>query len=109
MEHERAQSAAREQAAVLAHTDGFLVSVSHDLQQPLTVIKGQAQVMQRRIARGETVEAARLEQCLAYINAAVIRMHAMIQELLDAALQESGQPLALVLTPPIWSRSSVRR
>ena len=99
VEHERALSAAREQAALLAHTDGFLISVSHDLQQPLTVIKGQAQVMQRRIARGEIVEAPRLEQCLAYINAAVIRMHAMIQELLDAALQESGQPLALVLVP----------
>jgi PAS domain S-box-containing protein len=99
LENERVQSAAREQAALLAHTDGFLISVSHDLQQPLTVIKGQAQVMQRRIARGETVEAARLEQGLAYINAAVIRMHAMIQELLDAALQESGRPLALVLSP----------
>jgi PAS domain S-box-containing protein len=99
LENERVQSAAREQAALLAHTDGFVISVSHDLQQPLTVIKGQAQVMQRRIARGETVEAARLEQGLAYINAAVVRMHAMIQELLDAALQESGRPLALVLSP----------
>lgn len=83
----------------LAHQDGFLISVSHDLQQPLTVIKGQAQVMQRRIARGEVVESPRLEQSLAYINAAVSRMQAMIQELLDAALQESGQPLALVLAP----------
>jgi PAS domain S-box-containing protein len=99
LENDRAQTAARDQAAVLAHTDGFLVSVSHDLQQPLTVIKGQAQVMQRRIARGELVDAGRLEQCLGYLNGAVIRMHAMIQELLDAALQESGQPLALVLHP----------
>src|SRR5579859_3451236 len=81
----------------LAQRDGFLISVSHDLQQPLTVIKGQAQVMQRRLARGESVDSARLEQCLAYINAAVIRMHAMIQELLDAALEESGRPLALML------------
>src|ERR1700737_3141100 len=32
----------------MAQPDGYLVSVSHDLQQPLTVIKGQAQVMQRR-------------------------------------------------------------
>jgi PAS domain S-box-containing protein len=98
LESERARFAAREQAALLAHTDGFLISVSHDLQQPLTVIKGQAQVMQRRLARGEPVDPARLEQCLAYINAAVIRMHAMIQELLDAALEESGRPLALVLS-----------
>jgi len=99
LEAERVASVAREQAARLAHTDGFLISVSHDLQQPLTVIKGQAQVMQRRIARGEPVDAARLEQSLAYINAAVIRMHAMIQELLDAALEESGRSLALVRKP----------
>ena len=97
LESQRVQLAAREHAAVLAKTDGFLISVSHDLQQPLTVIKGQAQVMQRRLARGESVDSARLEQCLAYINAAVIRMHAMIQELLDAALEESGRPLALML------------
>jgi signal transduction histidine kinase len=63
------------------------------------VIKGQAQVMQRRISRGETVDTGRLEQCLAYINAAVIRMDAMIQGLIDEAVQESGQPLALVLNP----------
>jgi PAS domain S-box-containing protein len=87
------------QAALSAPMDAFLVSVSHDLQQPLTVIKGQAQVMQRRIARGESVEAVRLAQGLAYINAAVMRMHAMIQELLDTALQDSGRPLALLLSP----------
>jgi PAS domain S-box-containing protein len=99
LEGERVQSAARERAAVLAQPDGFLAAVSHDLQQPLTVIKGQAQVMQRRIMRGDAVEVGRLEQCLAYINAAVMRMDAMVQGLLDEALQESGQPLALVLNP----------
>src|SRR6266566_3917435 len=93
------QTAARERTAALAHADVFLASVSHDLQQPLTVIKGQAQVMQRRLARGEPVDGARLEQCLAYINVAVTRMHTMIQQLLDEALQDSGQPLALMLNP----------
>ncbi len=93
------QTAARERTAALAHADVFLASVSHDLQQPLTVIKGQAQVIQRRLARGEAVDGARLEQCLAYINAAVTRMHTMIQQLLDEALQDSGQPLALMLNP----------
>jgi PAS domain S-box-containing protein len=89
----------RERAAVGKHSDGFLVAVSHDLQQPLTVIKGQAQVLQRQLARGEPVEPERIEKCMSFINGAVMRMHAMIQELLDAALQESGQPLALLLNP----------
>jgi PAS domain S-box-containing protein len=99
IEDERAQSHARKRAAVEAHSGGFLVAVSHDLQQPLTVIKGQAQVLQRQLARGEVVEPERLEKCMSYINAAVMRMHTMIQELLDGALQESGQPLALVPEP----------
>jgi PAS domain S-box-containing protein len=89
----------RRRTAALDYRDHVLVAISHDLQQPLTVIKGQAQVMQRRMTRGETVEAARIEQCLSYINAAVIRMHAMIQQLLDEALETSGQPMALVLNP----------
>jgi PAS domain S-box-containing protein len=82
-----------------AQTNGFLVSVSHDLQQPLTVIKGQAQVLQRQLARGEDVQAERLGHCLDYISSAVVRMDHMIHELLDAAVEESGRPLTLMLAP----------
>jgi PAS domain S-box-containing protein len=89
---------ALERAAGAGHADGFLVSVSHDLQQPLTVIKGQAQVLQRKLARGETVESDRLEHSLNHINAAVGRMDDMLHELLDAAVEESGRPLMLMLS-----------
>jgi PAS domain S-box-containing protein len=84
---------------VLAHRDDFLVSVSHDLQQPLALIKGQVQLIQRQLARGETVAPARLERGLGYVNAAVIRMRGMLQEMLDNALEQAGQPLAVVLSP----------
>jgi PAS domain S-box-containing protein len=90
---------ALERAAGAAQTDGFLVSVSHDLQQPLTVIKGQAQVLQRKLARGESVETERLGHSLNYINAAVVRMDDMIHELLDAAVEAAGRPLTLMLSP----------
>src|SRR6202011_658750 len=81
------------------HKDDFLVTVSHDLQQPLALIKGQVQLIQRQMARGETVEADRLERGLGYVNAAVIRMRGMLQEMLENALEQAGQPLGLLLSP----------
>src|SRR5579859_3069982 len=96
---ERAALVATEQAAVLASKDEFLVTVSHDLQQPLTIIKGQAQVLQRLIARGDKIETERLDRALGYINAAVMRMRGMLQDLLDTALEQAGHPLGLLLNP----------
>jgi PAS domain S-box-containing protein len=96
---ERAALLVSEQAAVLASKDGFLVSVSHDLQQPLTIIKGQAQVLQRRLARGENIDKERLDRALGYINAAVMRMRGMLQDLLDSTLEQAGHPLGLLLSP----------
>jgi PAS domain S-box-containing protein len=115
LEEERAVSAAAVVPAgaglAAAQTDDFLVSVSHDLQQPLALIRGQVQLIQRQLARGETVEAARLEQSLGYVNAAVIRMRGMLQEMLDNALEKAGQPLGLLLSPTdlvALTRESVR-
>jgi PAS domain S-box-containing protein len=99
LENDRAVFLACEQAAVFASKEEFLVAVSHDLQQPLTIIKGQAQVLQRLMARGEKVEAERLDRALGYINAAVMRMRCMLQDLLDTALEQAGHPLGLLLYP----------
>lgn len=82
-----------------ARTEDFLVSVSHDLQQPLALIKGQVQLIQRQLARGDKIEAVGLDQGLGYVNAAVIRMRGMLQEMLDNALEAAGQPLRLLLSP----------
>jgi PAS domain S-box-containing protein len=93
--------AEREQAdggAQPARNDEFLVAVSHDLQQPLTLIKGQVQLLQRRLARGEPVDQALLERSLAYVNAAGMRMRTMLNALLETALEQAGQPQTLLLS-----------
>jgi signal transduction histidine kinase len=56
------------------------------VQQPLTVILAQTQLLQRQLARGEPVEPERLATKLAYIFAAATRMRGMTQDLLDASL-----------------------
>jgi signal transduction histidine kinase len=42
-------------AAALAQKERFVASVCHDVQQPLTVILAQSQLLQRQLARGETL------------------------------------------------------
>jgi PAS domain S-box-containing protein len=73
-EEEQAQSLARDEAAALAQKEGFLASVCHDVQQPLTVILAQTQLLQRQLARGEPLEPERLGTRLTYIFAAATRM-----------------------------------
>jgi signal transduction histidine kinase len=100
VEEEQAGSLVPAQAGrARAHRDDFLVSVAHDLQQPLALIRGQVQLIQRHLARGETVEAARLDRGLGCVNAAVIRMRGMLEEMLDNALEQAGQPLRLLVSP----------
>jgi PAS domain S-box-containing protein len=96
-EQKRARSQARQLTAALARQEGFLAALCHDVQQPLTVIKAHTQLLQRQLARGETLPPDQLETCLAYILAATNRVRGMAQDLLDAALQQSGHTLALLL------------
>jgi signal transduction histidine kinase len=85
----RAQLLARQPVAALARREGFLASVCHDVQQPLTVIKAHTQVLQRQLTRGETLPPEQLTTCLAYILAATDRVQGMIQDLLDDSVQPS--------------------
>ena len=96
-EEERARSLAREQAAAIAQKEERLASVCHDVQQPLTVIVAQTQLLQRQLARDETLQRERLELRLAHIYAAAARMRCMTQDLLDASVKQAGQTLALLL------------
>jgi PAS domain S-box-containing protein len=96
-EEKQVQSLARQHAGALAQTEAFLASVCHDVQQPLTVILAQTQLLQRALARGEPVGPERLAAALTYIFAAARRMRGMTQDLVDTSLLESGRPLALLL------------
>lgn len=66
-------------------------SVSHDLKNPLTGIKGMAQLLKRRVARLEIPERERLMEGLSSIDAAATRMTSQIDELLDLARLQLGQ------------------
>jgi signal transduction histidine kinase len=78
--------------------DEFLAAVSHDLKTPLTVLKGQAQILQRRAARGaldEQTILAGLEQ----IESKSSMMAELIDELLDVTRLRTGGALHLDRRP----------
>jgi two-component system, sensor histidine kinase len=93
-ERKRAEDAA--QAAVRVRDD-VLSAVSHDLRNPLTAIKGQAQLLRRWAMRRDLPESERLVRGLHQIDAAATRMSTWIEELLDVTRLELGQELPLRL------------
>ncbi|MBI4494084.1 MAG: GAF domain-containing protein [Chloroflexi bacterium] len=76
--------------------DEFLAAVTHDLKNPLTIIKGHVQLLQRRAGRA-SMEG--LADGLGKIDAGARKMTALINELLDVASQQTGRPLALDRRP----------
>jgi signal transduction histidine kinase len=79
--------------------DGFLASVAHDLRSPLTAIKGQSNLLRRRLARQEDPEHVAWVHRLDTISATVSRMDSAIDELLDVARLRAGGPLPLRPAP----------
>jgi signal transduction histidine kinase len=69
--------------------DEYVHMISHDLRVPLTVIQGQAQLLQRVLGRAGL--AAREGRSVEAIITSSQRMNAMIQDLVDRARMESGQ------------------
>jgi signal transduction histidine kinase len=91
----REQAARAEAEATLRERDQVLATVSHDLKTPLTTIRGQADLLQRRLERAGAIEPERLAKGLELIGTAARRMGTWIDELLDAARLEAGRPLEL--------------
>jgi signal transduction histidine kinase len=86
-----------EAQSALRMRDEFVSFTSHDLRSPLTTIKGMAQLLQRILPQAGNDISGRIGEGLAAIDAATVRMDALISELLDTARLQSGQPLALEL------------
>ncbi len=79
--------------------DEFLASISHDLKNPLGAIKGQAQLLQRRVKREHPSATERLVKGLTTIDSLASKMTAQIDELLDLASLQAGQQLELNRQP----------
>lgn len=75
--------------------DSLMFAISHDLKNPLTIIKGYAQLL-RRIGRSDPARNARLlDDTLVKIDATVGRMMAQIEELVDVTRNGPGEPPTL--------------
>lgn len=82
---------------LLAARTEFVSTVSHDLKNPLTTVKGMAQLLQRRASRLNVSEAdrARLVEGLEHIDALTTRMTEQLGEFSDVTRIQAGQPLEL--------------
>lgn len=77
----------------------FASMASHDLKTPLTVIKGQAKLLQRRAGRIDAPDAKRIVDGLETIDQTTTKMAGIIDELLDVAQLEMGRRLELSPQP----------
>jgi signal transduction histidine kinase len=94
----REQEARAEAEAAVQLRDQVLAGVSHDLKSPLTTIRGLAQVLARQVSRAPD-PSPNLRDGLDRIDAATAKMASMMDELLDAARLQMGQPLELNREP----------
>jgi PAS domain S-box-containing protein len=83
----------------LQSRDEFLASASHDLKNPLASIKATVQLLQRRMARPEGVDPARIRDGLQRLDATVTRAAGLVDELLDLARLQMNRPLDLDRQP----------
>ncbi|MEA2639754.1 MAG: hypothetical protein QOF51_1148 [Chloroflexota bacterium] len=77
--------------------DTFLAATSHDLKNPLTGIRGHAQLLLRQAKRGDQLDPSRIAASAQRIDETVLRVVRMIDGLLDVAHLEMGQALDLHL------------
>lgn len=87
----------------------FFASVSHDLKNPLAALRGQVQLLHRRVRRKQFLEAAEVEAGLETIQSVGERMTAMIDELVDVAQLRGGNPLRLRRQPTDLVELATRR
>jgi signal transduction histidine kinase len=92
--YQQAQDELAARGRAEAEKEAFLDAVAHDLGNPLTTVKGQAQLLRRRARQGRA-DLATLETGLDAIEGATDRATRLIAELTDAARLEAQRPLDL--------------
>lgn len=73
--------------------DNFLLSVSHDLKNPLAGIIGHVQLLLRRLNREGSVNVETVRENLQQVEGTARRMAAMIDGLLDTVSAAVGEPM----------------
>jgi PAS domain S-box-containing protein len=90
------EQAARAMAEAAVHTrDELLAIISHDLKNPLTVIKGYTQVLQHHLTTVGLAVDKQIAPSLQMIDAEATKMASLIDELLDVAHIQSGRAIEL--------------
>jgi PAS domain S-box-containing protein len=89
------QEARIDAEAAVRTRDELLAIVSHDLKNPLAAIKGNSQLLWRRLARMGVDEGERLTSLLKRIDEAASRMNLLISDLMDFGRLQAGQSLSL--------------
>jgi PAS domain S-box-containing protein len=79
--------------------DEFLAAISHDLKTPATIIKGNAHLLQRALARGDHVGSAELSDGLEVIDESTAQLVRLVDELLDLTRVRMGHGLELDYGP----------
>jgi signal transduction histidine kinase len=79
--------------------DAFLAAISHDLKTPLTVIKGNAELLAGQFKGEATVDQARITKRLDQITTNTNRLTALVNRLLWLAQLEMDQSVVLQRTP----------
>lgn len=72
-----------------------MAMLSHDLRQPLAIMKGRADLLRRRLTRGEPPTPQGMIESLAVISTTVDDLTTGIAEMIDAARIRAGEPLDL--------------
>lgn len=91
---ENARLFAQVQEAVRTR-DEFLATASHDLKNPLTSVKVQAQLLSRRAGRSETLAPSDVLRAAEAIDTVATKAASQVDELLDVARLPLGTPLQL--------------
>jgi PAS domain S-box-containing protein len=79
--------------------DEFLAAISHDLKTPATIIKGNANLLQRALARADQDGSAQFSEGLEVIDESTAQLVRLVDELLDLTRLRMGHELELDVGP----------
>jgi signal transduction histidine kinase/DNA-binding response OmpR family regulator len=81
--------------AAIRGRDEMLSLVTHDLKNPVSTIKGYAQLLKRQVMKASELDKGQLVDGLTKIDATSTKMVTLINELLNMTRLQTGQPIEL--------------